>query len=76
MTISGEQRAAALAIARGDQPDLDPSVKKELATAVAKIYEALRDFPPDVQTRVLVASAVLLERADDVVDKLTGKVRS
>lgn len=77
MTVSGDMKASAIAIALARQEsDPDPGVKRELAAATAKVYEALRDFPPDVQTRILVASAILLQRADDVVDQLTGKVRS
>jgi hypothetical protein len=76
MTVSNEAKIAALAIASGDPSDVDPIVKRELAAAVATIYEALRDFPSEVQARVLTSAAVLLGRADDIVDRLTGKVRS
>jgi hypothetical protein len=76
VTINSDNKEAALAIVAGNQPDLEPAVKRELAAATAKIYEALRDFPPNIQVRVIVASAVLLECADDVVAKLTGKTKS
>jgi len=68
---------AVLSVAKGDDsPALDAQTKREIAKAIAQSYESLRDLPAEIQSRVLVACAVLLGRADDVVDRLTGKVRS
>lgn len=49
--------------------------KAAIAKATMVCYEHLRDLPREQQTRVLVAAAVLIGRADDLIDALTGKVR-
>jgi len=52
----------------------DPTVKHQIEKSIASIYGALRDMPPTYQSRVLIAAAVLLGRADDIVGRLTEKI--
>lgn len=58
-----------------DGADLPLAVRKQIGSATMVIYEEIRDLPKDQQIRVLIAVAVLVGRADDLVEGLTGKVR-
>lgn len=60
-------------IAIAQPEDLDEAQKRKVQHAIAQVYECLRDLPEDQQARVLIAGAVLLGRADDIVARLTGK---
>lgn len=56
--------------------DLAPTEKQAVQRAISEIYERLRDLPPEHQSRVLLAAAILLGRADDIVQRCTGKASS
>lgn len=71
MTVTTES----LAIVRAEiNAEPDPKIKLEIEHSIASIYSALRDLPATYQSRILIAAAVLLGRADDIVARLTGKV--
>lgn len=56
--------------------DLEPATKRAVQHAIAQIYEQLRDLPAEHQSRILLAAAILLGRADDIVQRCTGKATS
>jgi hypothetical protein len=56
--------------------DLEPTMKRQVQHAIATIYEQLRDLPAEHQARILLAAAILLGRADDIVQRCTGKAAS
>lgn len=58
-----------------DGEELSAVVKQQIARATMAIYEGIRDLPKDQRIRVLIASAVLVGCADDIVEGLTGKTR-
>lgn len=71
MTVTTES----LALVRAEiEAEPQPEVKREIEKSIATVYNALRDLSPTYQSRVLIAAAVLLGRADDIVGRLTGKV--
>jgi hypothetical protein len=71
MTISGVMPVVDI-----ETNDLEPTIKRQVQHAIATIYEQLRDLPSEHQARILLAAAILLGRADDIVQRCTGKASS